>query len=358
MYQLEGNAGKGHKRPRISPPEDRNSEARSSALERPISNWTTHVAPSVSQLNISKSSISSQSSVEASNAKKPDVEIPRRAVNIWLGDHEDPHEECPGGPCHQAGGGAPIQQINTRACVSTDRENESHPEGWKLPEIQTENANTELCQGGPCHQSGGGAPLKQINTWASVLRKKKPAKPQSVMNLAWLSYWWKRMEREAVRDNTMMKEKKESSKFINFFDRKSKLSDAPQIGSVESIVNGDVLNGRHSESNELKEHHPTTVLSTGQGLLLRGSKRHVPGEISSPAKRMKQLNEYIEKDDPVGSQRTDANNGMATNIETNNQQSEICRPGSSSTEFRSEINTKVGDDMKLMVPYKPGEVES
>ena len=166
------------------------------------------------------------------------------------------------------------------------------------------------------------------------------------------------MEREAVRDNTMMKEKKESSKFINFFDRKSKLSEAPQIGSVESIVNGDVLNGRHSESNELKEHHPTTVLSTGQGLLLRGSKRHVPGEISSPAKRMKQLNEYIEKDDPVGSQRTDANNGMATNIETNNQQSEICRPGSSSTEFRSEINTKVGDDMKLMVPYKPGEVES
>ena len=62
--------------------------------------------------------------------------------------------------------------------------------------------------------------------------------------------------------------------------------------------------------------------------------------------------------DPVGSQRTDASNGMATNIETINQQSEICRPRSSSTEFRSEINTKVGDDMKLMVPYKPGEVES
>ena len=68
------------------------------------------------------------------------------------------------------------------------------------------------------------------------------------------------MEREAVRDNTMMKEKKESSKFINFFDRKSKLFDAQKIESVESIENGgDVLNGRHPMSNELKEQPPTTI---------------------------------------------------------------------------------------------------
>ena len=112
-------------------------------------------------------------------------------------------------------------------------------------------------------------------------------------------------------------------------------------------MNGDVLNGRHSESKELKEHHPTTVLNTGQGLLLRGSKRHVQGEISSPAKRRKQFTEYIEMDNPVGSQRTDE-----SNIETNNPQSEICRPGSSSTEFRSEINTKVGDVMKWTDLYK------
>ena len=69
------------------------------------------------------------------------------------------------GTCHQAGGGAPLQQINTRACVSTDRENESHPEGWKLPEIQTENANTELCQGGPCHQSAGGGGAPKTNKY-------------------------------------------------------------------------------------------------------------------------------------------------------------------------------------------------
>ena len=50
----------------------------------------------------------------------------------------------------------------------------------------------------------------------------------------------------------------------------------------------------------------------------------------------------------------DASNGMATNIETNNPQSEIFRPGSSLTEFRSEINTKIGDNMKLTDLYKPG----
>ena len=72
----------------------------------------------------------------------------------------------------------------------------------------------------------------------------------------------------------------------------------------------------------------------------------------------KRTTEYIEMGNPVGSQRTDASNEMATNIETNNLQSEICQPRSSSTEFRSEINTKVGDDMKLTDLYKPGKLES
>ena len=59
----------------------------------------------------------------------------------------------------------------------------------------------------------------------------------------------------------------------------------------------------------------------------------------------------------VGSQKTDENNEMAANIEANNPQSEICRPGSSSTEFKSGINTKFGDDLKRRDQYKPGVVE-
>ena len=62
-------------------------------------------------------------------------------------------------------------------------------------------------------------------------------------------------------------------------------------------------------------------------------------------------------DNPVGSQKTDKNNAMAANIESNNPQSEICRPGSSSTGFKSGIKTKFGDDLKRMDLYKPGGVE-
>ena len=125
------------------------------------------------------------------------------------------------------------------------------------------------------------------------------------------------MEREAVRENIMKKEMKESTEFIKFFDSIPKLSDAPKTGPVGDIKTGDVLNGRHPERNELIERHPTTDLKTGQSLLLRGNKRHVPGEISSPAKRRKQFTEtdYIEMDNPVGSQKTDENNEMAANIE-------------------------------------------
>ena len=100
------------------------------------------------------------------------------------------------------------------------------------------------------------------------------------------------MEREATKDNMMMKEKEESAKFINFFDRKSKLSDAPNVGSVESKDSSDVLNGRHPVQDEPKEHPPTidTNFKSGQGLPLRGSKRHLPGETESPAKRQRKFN--------------------------------------------------------------------
>ena len=60
------------------------------------------------------------------------------------------------------------------------------------------------------------------------------------MNLAWLSYWWKRMEREAVRENIMKKEMKESTEFIKFFDSIPILPDAPKTGSLGNIKTWDV----------------------------------------------------------------------------------------------------------------------
>ena len=74
--------------------------------------------------------------------------------------------------------GAPLKQKNTRACVLTDRDlndgkddedEQLRPEGWmddaKLPDGWS--------TGGPCHQAGVGAPLQQINTRARVLTDSK-----------------------------------------------------------------------------------------------------------------------------------------------------------------------------------------
>jgi hypothetical protein len=40
--------------------------------------------------------------------------------------------EAQGGPCHQIGGGAPQKQINTRARDLKSRDDRTIPEGWKI----------------------------------------------------------------------------------------------------------------------------------------------------------------------------------------------------------------------------------
>jgi hypothetical protein len=55
------------------------SEAQCSVLGRPISIWTTHVVSSAHQLKSSFSSPSDTSAVKATNGRKPDVKIARRA---------------------------------------------------------------------------------------------------------------------------------------------------------------------------------------------------------------------------------------------------------------------------------------
>ena len=83
--------------------------------------------------------------------------------------------ETPGGPSHQSVEGAPLQQINTRAPGHYCQDDEEVPEGWKEEEEMDyiDNDVPKGCQirsaeapGGQCHQSGEGAPLQQINTWA------------------------------------------------------------------------------------------------------------------------------------------------------------------------------------------------
>ena len=57
------------------------SEARSSTLSSPISNWTTHVGPSVHGLKTLFSKPPCDTSVRATNARKPDDNIANWAEN-------------------------------------------------------------------------------------------------------------------------------------------------------------------------------------------------------------------------------------------------------------------------------------
>ena len=79
--------------------------------------------------------------------------------------------------------------IPTRNIISCQQEEIRHPPSDVGQ--QTNQENKAICKSG-------------------VKKKRKPTKPQAVMNLAWLAYCWK-MEREAVRENTMKKDMKEST---------------------------------------------------------------------------------------------------------------------------------------------------
>ena len=114
---------------------------------------------------------------------------------------------------------------------------------------------------------------------------KKP-KQGSIMNLAWFSYWWKRMEREAAKENEEKLRKQDGFRLREHFVR---LSDSEYTSKSVPVKNSskydDVVNGRHPETDEFRERHPTTVSKQGQGYHLRGKKRYIPGEFESPSKR-------------------------------------------------------------------------
>ena len=76
------------------------------------------------------------------------------------------------------------------------------------------------------------------------------------MNLAWLSYWWKRMDREASKDSAEMKKRKEGERLQNF----SSLPETQESGSVDILERGDVTKERHLVIDELIERLPTTHL--------------------------------------------------------------------------------------------------
>ena len=166
------------------------------------------------------------------------------------------------------------------------------------------------------------------------------------MNLAWLSYWWKRMEREASKDSADRMERKEGERLLGYFASLSSLPGTQQSGSVDTLNSGDVVQERHQVMDKICERHPATNLLHGQGSILRGSKRYVPGEISSPSKRRRGSGDDLELENPVTTLRTGrkSNNNEAKITQTINPQSEIHQHTSSSTEFKCRDRAKAGDE--------------
>jgi hypothetical protein len=171
------------------------------------------------------------------------------------------------------------------------------------------------------------------------------------MNLAWFSYWWKRMEREALKDSADRMERKEGERLLGYFASLSSLPVTQKSGSVETLNSGDVAKERHQVMEEICEHPPATHLLQGQGSLLRGSKRYIPGEIASPSKRKRESGDHadnIELGNPVIV--ITLQTGRKSNIikagitQTINLQSEIHRHAASSNEFECGNKAKAGDE--------------
>ena len=112
---------------------------------------------------------------------------------------------------------------------------------------------------------------------------------------------------------------------------------------------GDVLIGRHPSVDEIKEHHPAIIPSSGQGLLSRGSKRDSNGGVSSPAKRKKTFSNLLS----YWENKTDSESPDKSDYKLN-MQSKICRPGSSSSGVRGSFSTEVRDEIIERDLYLPG----
>ena len=186
-----------------------------------------------------------------------------------VGEEEDPvvvddHDHdggSIGGPSHQVGVGAPLQQRNSRARVPQDNIDETIPEGIrrKTEEERIPEGWEVAAQEGNPTKSGPSfhkeeKDIQQGQSRHQKLGKKQQKKLQPVMNLAWLSMWWRRMERDAEKKVALEKERKNGDKLLKYFIKKPESSNIFVENSVgERVGGGDVIIGRHPCIDEPNE---------------------------------------------------------------------------------------------------------
>ena len=298
-------------------------------------------------------------------SKKARVELPvhqndGEAIDDIPEGRKNPEEGAVHAPCHDASSedlDAPAHPI-------------SHPEGGPhaiarigmLPDgVGPKKPKTgEIQQPGPASVTNLGVVrgVRGKEESQEKGRKSTTKKPKqgSIMNLAWFSYWWKRMEREAAKENEEKLRKHDGFRLREHFVR---LSDSEYTSeSVPVKISSkcdDVVNGRHPETDEFKERHPTTVSKQGQGYQLRGKKRYIPGEYESPSKRRGEIGKGTNQTiNPVRELITEGGNFKeAASIEITSE-SEVCLKISGSMEVICRHKAMEGDELIVTDQYKPG----
>ena len=156
-----------------------------------------------------------------------------------------------GGPGHHHGGGAPHQQINTRACGNSSLPSHYHDKRNKMKK--------------------------------SVLKDgKKEKRKLSGPNLTWWTSWWNRVEKEAEKDRKLARTTTKITAFTQTTSREVKMF--PNRVFLTG-GRGDVIKERHSEKNFKKIDTPKSKPTYCEAKPVSGTKRALEWGMESPAKR-------------------------------------------------------------------------
>ena len=158
---------------------------------------------------------------------------------------------------------------------------------------------------------GARHPIKKPNSRVPKLGDLPSGRKSSsspTMTLAWLSTWWKRMEKERQTDKEVYGNKNAKKIFMEYFSAEyiGHAVDTLRVTETHKRTAIDVAIGSHPYSDGGREgvasddvtigHHPTVARCTGQGSPFggRGKKRLEHGGSDSPAKRRNKFKSLLD----------------------------------------------------------------
>ena len=163
-------------------------------------------------------------------------------------------------------------------------------------------------------------PINKPNTWSPQLGSvtcvpaPQPDQPKSTkpetkkQNLAWFSYWWKRMEREAVVDRGLRRQEERRRDFREFFVRNNIDCETNLSNTVVVKTDDENVEEESDENHSCMTHRPSLESKTSevisehhhhhQQLLVNTARVHSGrtwvGGTESPAKRNRKFSTLLQ----------------------------------------------------------------